>query len=314
MAALIDELKRRHYSASMLDQAHQVLPRFLSHLRERRQPDLRAVTEANVEGYVHALARRTTRYGRPPALATQLHHLSMIRRFFRFLYGRGWILQDPARDVTLPRPDHLPRTVLSLSQARRLVSVPSRYNRRWWWPHVEKRDHAILELLYGTGIRLGECIRLDVADLDLLEEQLLIRNGKGKKDRVVPIPARTALSLDTYLREARPAFVKEPRVSALFTSWTGGRLKPVTVFAMLKSRAKAACLTVPLSPHVLRHTCATHLLQGGADVRHVQEILGHAHLDSTMRYTRVAIVDLHKVLERCHPSEREWARQVRRAR
>jgi integrase/recombinase XerD len=298
----------------MLDQAHQVLPRFLSHLRERRRRDLRAVTEADVEAYVHALARRATRYGRLPALATQIHHLSMIRRFFRFLYERRWILQDPARGVALPRPDNLPRTVPSLSQARRLVSVPSRYNGRWWWPHVEKRDHAILELLYGTGIRLGECIRLDVADLDLLEGQVLVRNGKGKKDRVVPIPARTADSVDTYLRESRPAFVEEPRVSALFTSWMGERLKPVTLVAMLKQRGKAARVTVPLSPHVLRHTCATHLLQGGADVRYVQEILGHAHLDSTMRYTRVAIADLRKVLERCHPSEREWARRVRRAR
>ena len=83
----------------------------------------------------------------------------MIRRFFRFLYERRWILQDPARDITLPRPHLLPRNVLSLTQARRLMSVPSRYHGRWWWPHIEKRDHAILEVLYGTGIRLGECIR-----------------------------------------------------------------------------------------------------------------------------------------------------------
>jgi site-specific recombinase XerD len=102
------------------------------------------------------------------------------------------------------------------------------------------------------------------------------------------------------------------RTSALFTSWLGKRLEPVTLRAMLHRRAKAARLAVPLSPHVLRHSYATHLLKGGADVRHVQELLGHAQLDSTMRYTRVAVSDLANVIERCHPREREWTRRGRR--
>lgn len=308
LLAHLEELRRRRYSPALLDQARQVFPRFLSHLSDKGVRDVRAVREAHVEAYARHLSWRKTKQGRPLALATQLGHLTMIRRFFRFLLRRRWILEDPTKDLMLPRPDSLPRTVLSLSQARQLMSAPHRFHGRWWWPHVEKRDHALLELLYGTGIRLGECIRLDVADVDLLQEQLLVRNGKGKKDRVVPIPIRAVQALDAYLRDARPAFVKDRRVSALFTSWLGQRLKSVTLVAMLKRRAKAARLPVSLSPHVLRHSCATHLLKGGADVRHVQEILGHAHLDSTMRYTRVAIADLHKVIERSHPREREWAR------
>jgi len=314
LLAFVEELRRRRYSMALLAQARQVLPHFLSHLRDGRMRDIRAVTEAHVETYARQQARRRTRHGRPPALATQLGQLSMIRRFFRFLFRRRWILADPTKDVILPRPDSLPRTVLSLSQARQLMSAPHRYHGRWWWPHVEKRDHAILELLYGTGIRMGECIRLDVVDLDLAQSQLLVRNGKGRKDRIVPIPLRAAQALDAYLRDARPAFVKSHRVSALFTSWLGKSLKPTTLVAMLKRRAKAARLPVSLSPHVLRHTCATHLLKGGADVRHVQEILGHAHLDSTMRYTRVAVTDLAKVVESCHPREREWARRRNKAR
>jgi integrase/recombinase XerD len=309
LLAFLEELRRRHYSTALLDQARHVLPRFLSHLREKRLRELRGVREEHVDAYARHLAHRKSKHGRPLAVATQLVHLTMARRFFRFLFRRRWILQDPTKDLMLPRHDSLPRTILSLSQARQLMSAPHRYHGRWWWPHVEKRDHAILELLYGAGIRKGECVRLDVADADLLQGQILVRNGKGKKDRVVPIPLRAAQALDAYLRDARPAFVKDRRVSALFTSWMGRRLKPVTLTAMLKRRAKAARLPVSLSPHVLRHTCATHLLKGGADVRHVQEILGHAHLDSTMRYTRVAIADLHKVIERSHPRERDWARR-----
>jgi integrase/recombinase XerD len=310
----LEELRRRRYSTSLIEQAQHVLPRFLSHLRERHVRDLRAVTETHVEAYLRHLAQTPTKYGRPPALATQLIHLALIRRFFRFLYCRRWLLADPTGDLALPRPDSLPRTVLSRAQARQLICASQRFNGRWWWPHVETRDRALLELLYGTGIRKSECIRLDVGDLDLLQGELLVRNGKGRKDRLVPIPGRAALALDTYLREARPAFVKDHRQAALFTSWQGERLKPVSLVALLKRRAQAARLPVALSPHLLRHTCATHLLRGGADVRHVQELLGHAHLDSTARYTRVALADLAQVLERAHPREREWARRRRPAR
>jgi integrase/recombinase XerD len=275
---------------------------------------MRGVTEATIEGYARRLARHRTRQGRCLALATQLGHLSMVRRFFRFLFDRRWILLDPTRNLVLPQHRNLPRTILTLSQARQLMSVPHRYHGRWWWPHVEKRDHAILETLYGTAIRRSECCRLDVGDLDLGQGQLLVRNGKGKKDRLAPVPARALLALDAYLREARPAFVKDHRVSALFTSWMGRRLEPGTLSAMLKRRAKAAGLPVSLSPHVLRHTCATHLLKGGADVRHVQELLGHAQIDSTVRYTRVDVSDLARVIERSHPRERKWARRGGRTR
>jgi len=314
LLAFLEEHRRRNYSAALISQARYMLPRFLSHLRERRLRDVRGATEAHIEAYARRLAQLKTRHGRPLALVTQLGHLAMIRRFFRFLFERGWILQDPTKNLMLPQYQNLPRTILTLSQARQLMNAPHRYHGRWWWPHVEKRDHAILELLYGTGIRLAECIRLDVADIDLLQEQLFVRTGKGKKDRVVPIPTRAGLALDAYLRDARPALVKDQRTCALFTSWLGKRLKPITLQAMLRRRAQAARLVVPLSPHVLRHSYATHLLRGGADVRHVQELLGHAEIDSTMRYTRVEVSDLARVIERSHPREREWTRRRSKAR
>jgi integrase/recombinase XerD len=314
LEAFLQDLQRRRYSESLLAQARGVLPPFLSYLRAHGRRDLRGVREEHIESYARRLAHRKTRCGRPLAVATQLVHLSVIRRFFRFLARGRFILADPTKDLTLPRYNNLPRAVLSLSQARALMGAPHRYHGRWWWPHVERRDHAILELLYGTGIRRGECVRLELADVDLAQGQLLVRNGKGRKDRLAPIPSRAAQALDIYLKDTRPVFVKDRRITALFTSYSGGPLKPITLAAMLKRRAKAAGLPLALSPHVLRHSCATHLLKGGADVRHVQQLLGHAHLDSTVRYTHVAIRDLSKAIERSHPREREWARKAQQAR
>ena len=163
---------------------------------------------------------------------------------------------------------------------------------------IGKRDRAILELLYGAGIRLGEAVRADVSDLDLRQGLLLVRNGKGKKDRVVPVGGRAALALGTYLADVRPELVKRLE-SALFLSRDGARLSKIGLQAMVKRHGQAIGLHV--SPHTLRHTCATHLLRGGADIRHVQELLGHRSLQTTALYTRVAIEDLRQVLARAHP-------------
>jgi integrase/recombinase XerD len=172
-----------------------------------------------------------------------------------------------------------------------------------------KRDRAALETLYGTGIRRGECVRLDLTDLDLGQGVLLVRDGKGRKDRFVPVAGRAALALDLYLRE-RPALVSDPREGALFLSRFGRRLGKVGLAALVARHALAA--RVSAHPHALRHACATHLLKGGADVRHVQELLGHKSLQTTALYTRVGVEDLRQVLARCHPRERTPARTRRR--
>jgi integrase/recombinase XerD len=172
------------------------------------------------------------------------------------------------------------------------------------WSAIGRRDRAILETLYGTGLRRGECARLDVSDLDLREGSLLVRNGKGKKDRIVPVPHRAALALDAYVRDVRPQLVTNPLETALFlTAWRGRRLTEMGLTALLRVHAQTAGIP-GVHPHVLRHTCATHLLRGGADVRHVQAILGHRWLKTTALYTHVNVEDLAKVVKRCHPRER----------
>ncbi len=288
----VEDLRVRRYSDASLEKAHLELPRLIHLLKEKGVAYASEVSEAHLVAYARHLERRTTRRGTPLAAASRASTLSTVRRFFAFLASRGLVLRDPAAAIKLPRSKRLPRGILTESQARRLMVAP------FPGSPIGKRDRAILELLYGTGIRRGEAVRADVPDLDLRRRVLLVRSGKGKKDRVVPVPGRAAVALDAYLAEARAELVKRMD-AALFVSRHGGRLSLVGLRAIVKRHGRA--IGVALTPHALRHTCATHLLRGGADIRHVQELLGHRCLSTTALYTRVAIEDLRLLIARAHP-------------
>jgi integrase/recombinase XerD len=292
LALYLEELRVRRFSASSIEKARFELPRLIHHLRENGVADARAVTEEHLVAYARHLERRVTRRGTPLAAASRASAISTVRRYFSFLASHAYLLRDPARTIPLPKVRRLPRGVLSERQARQLVSAP------FGGTAIGKRDRAILELLYGTGIRLGEATRAAVSDLDLREGVLLVRSGKGRKDRVVPVEGRAALALDTYLAEARPVLAKRVD-AALFLSRHGGRLSLGGLRAIVQRHGRA--IGVDVSPHALRHTCATHLLRGGANIRHVQELVGHRSLATTALYTRVAIEDLRQVLARAHP-------------
>jgi len=296
LAAFLEELRAKRYSSSLERQSSWSLAWLFSHLREEGVRDLRDAREAHLVSFARVL--RQAPRGTPLSAATQSLYLQRVRSFFAFLVRRGLLLTSPAADLTLPVSSPLPRTVLSERQAEKLMSAPPA------WTKTGKRDRAILETFYGTGIRRGECGRLDVGDIDLRERTLLVRNGKGRKDRIVPLPARAALALDAYLRDVRPLLLKRSGEQALFlTAWWGKRLSEVSLSFQLRRHARAAGIPA-VHPHALRHTCATHLLRGGADIRHVQEILGHRHVRTTAIYTRVQIEDLREVVRRCHPRER----------
>jgi integrase/recombinase XerD len=208
------------------------------------------------------------------------------------------ILHNPTLDLTLPSWRLLPRATINQEQARRRMAHPD--------PHTNRgrRSRAILELLYGTGLRVSECERLDLADVSLGQGVLFVRDGKGRKDRVVPLLGRAADALDIYLREARPVLLKDPHEPALFLTKHGTRVRAKNIQYLVRLHARRGEIPQPLSPHQLRHACATHLLQRGADVRHVQRLLGHASLDSTAIYTEVAPVDLSQAIDRAHPALR----------
>jgi integrase/recombinase XerD len=306
LEALLDELRVRWYSKQLHKQVRIVLLRFYAFLRAKRVRDLRAVSEAHIIEYARRLAETKTAKGTHYAAATQRSYLATVQRLFRFLEREGVILQDPTLNLVLPSWTKLPRAVLNRAHARRLVASPDPYTPRG------KRDRAILELLYGTAIRVGECERLDIKDLDLARGQLMIRTGKGRKDRVVPVVGRAAAALDNYLKDGRPELVRNPRESALFiTSW-GTRLVTKSIQDLVRTNAKAAGIDIRVTPHTLRHGCATHLLQGGADVRHVQKLLGHASVQTTAIYTHVDTKDLARVMAKAHPRERTYNRRRKR--
>jgi integrase/recombinase XerD len=248
-----------------------------------------------------ALAQQKTRLGGPLSLTTRVLYLAAVRRFFAWMTKPRRILVDPAKGLVMTAPDSLPRLVLTEAQARRFMSGPGPVNPRWW--------AGLVETLYATGLRLSEIARLDVGDLDLLEGILLVRNGKGQRDRMVLVTGHAAVALDEYVRDARPLIARDHRQQALFLARTGARLSSVSIGVIVRAKGEAAGIQKRISPHVLRHTCATRLLRGGADVRHVQELLGHRSIDSTVRYTRVAIRDLVAMIERTHPRERASRRR-----
>jgi integrase/recombinase XerD len=298
----VDDLRARRYAASSLKQVQIDGARLVQYLRAHGIRYARSVTEAHLAAYARALTRWTTHRGQRLAPASRTIALSVARRFLAFLAQREIILWNPADVLAIPKIRSLPRGVLTIAQAHRLMAAPN--------PHdpIGLRDRAILETLYGTGLRLSEVVRADLSDLDLRNGVLLVRTGKGRKDRIVPIGAAAATALDHYLTDTRPRLANagEP---ALFVNRNGRRLQAPGLRVRVHSAGHR--IGVTLTPHALRHAYATHLLCGGADLRHVQALLGHRSLTTTAIYTRVAITDLRSVIRNCHPRDQPRRRRRR---
>jgi integrase/recombinase XerD len=307
--AFVADLEARWYSKTLVKHARLMLGRFFEHLRRKRKSDVRAVSEADVFAYARELATaKSATTGRRYSLSTQRTHLYLVQRLFRFLERRGHVLQDPTLNLVMPTWRPLPKATLNKAQSQRLVASPDPGTPRG------QRDRAVLELLYGTAVRVGECARLNLKDVDLRRGLLLIVNGKGRKDRVVPIVGRAAAALDLYLRGARLVLLKDPQEQALFITKRGERCSVASIQQLVRTNAKAAGLDIRVTPHTLRHGCATHLLEGGANVRHVQKLLGHASLETTALYTKVVPRELAKAVRQAHPREKTWKGRAKQRR
>lgn len=223
--------------------------------------------------------------------------LAALRSFFRFLYREGHVASNPARLVATPRlPEKTPR-FLSVKEIETILTIPEAGTERG------SRDIAILELLYGSGLRVGELVGLDLADLSLSERLVKVR-GKGRKERLVPFGSKAAQALRHYLQMRRKLLgrlrtSREPH--ALFLNLRGGRLTARSVERNLDGYIRQSCLLLDVHPHIFRHSFATHLLGNGADLRCIQELLGHATLSTTQRYTQVSVEELMRTYRRAHP-------------
>ncbi len=224
--------------------------------------------------------------------------MSTIRSFFGFLLAEGMAGHDPTLTIAIPRKGRKLPVVLSVQQVVRMIegidgSKPGKL-----------RDRAMLELLYGCGCRVSELCGIDLMDLDLNDELLLLR-GKGSKQRLVPVGQPAAEAVQRYLDRGRNQLLKGCFSAALFLNMRGSRLSRVAVWSIIKSSAKDAQLPPGISPHTLRHSYATHLLEGGADLRIVQELLGHADISTTEIYTHIDRQWLTEAWLEAHPRARK---------
>lgn len=271
------------------------LERYRAFLTSRDVRDLGDVTPADVRDYVIQVREGTD--GRPPLAASSTARMvAAVHGWHRFAALEGWAPTDPAAGVKPPaRPRRLPKA-LSVDQVGALLDAAGVGEGA-----IPLRDRALLELLYSTGARISEVVGLDVDDLDLDVGQVLLR-GKGSKERVVPVGSFARDAVQAYLVRARPELASHGRgTPALFLNTLGRRLSRQSGWAVLRQAADRAGLTTPVSPHTLRHSFATHLLAGGADVRVVQELLGHASVTTTQIYTHVAPETLREVYVAAHP-------------
>lgn len=257
-----------------------------------------------VHDYQHALFQRSSKNesnnnGHHLSASTQANYLHAIRCLFRYLAASGSVLHDPTSTITLPRtPQLLPRVILSKGEIARILTQPNTKTALGY------RDRAMMELMYACGLRVSELSSLDVADVDFARGLATIRKGKGQKPRVVPMGEVAAEWIEGYLRAIRSKFTRDRNETALFLSWRGKRIPRNSVLARVAHYTKSAKIKKRVGCHTFRHTCATHMLRGGADIRSIQELLGHATLASTEIYTRVEIGDLVKVHKKFHPREK----------
>ena len=223
--------------------------------------------------------------------------VSTLRSFHRFLVAEQLATQDPTAGISAPRTGRKLPSVLTLRQVERLLAAVTGEH------PPELRDRAILEVLYGCGVRVSELCGLDSADLDFQVATLRV-HGKGSKQRLIPIGGPALTALDGYLERGRCELAGPRATAALFLNQRGGRLSRVSVWNLLKRYAREAGLPVNVAPHTLRHSYATHLLEGGADLRVVQELLGHADIATTEIYTHIDRTFLTEVYRAAHPRAR----------
>jgi integrase/recombinase XerD len=290
----------RGLAANTLTSYRRDLRRYSEFLHERGVDDVDKVDEQIVSEFLMRLREGDADH--PPLSSTSAGRTVVaVRGFHKFCVADGLASVDPAAGVRPPSPARRLPKALPLADVESILEAAGADGTT-----LALRDRALLEVLYGTGARISEAVGLDVDDVDRVDATVVLR-GKGGKERMVPIGSYALAAVDAYLTRARPALAAvgtSERAGALFLNARGGRLSRQSAWTVLVKAADRAGVTRDVSPHTLRHSFATHLLEGGADVRVVQELLGHASVTTTQIYTLVTVDNLREVFAVAHPRAR----------
>jgi integrase/recombinase XerD len=288
----------RGVSDNTLKSYRRDLARYTAYLHSHGVREPGEVGERHVSDFLATLREGTAEHP-PLAASSAARTLVAVRGFHRFLALEGEVPTDPAGAVSPPKPpSRLPKAV-GIDEVERLLAAASVGD-----TPASLRDRALLEVLYGAGARISEAVGLDVDDIDA-DDGVVRLFGKGSKERLVPLGSYAAQALSAYLVRGRPALAAKGKgTAAVFLNQRGSRLSRQSAWSVIRACADRAGLTGHVSPHTLRHSFATHLLDGGADVRVVQELLGHASVTTTQIYTLVTVQRLREVYAQSHPRAR----------
>lgn len=289
-------LREKNYSATTIASREVYLRFFIEWCDERGIKQPQEVTRPIIERYQRFIFVYRKSNGQPLSTSSQHVRITPIRAWFRWLARQNFILYNPAADLELPRMEkRLPKHILTVKEAEAVLAVPD------LGTATGVRDRAMLEVLYSTGMRRMELLNLKVHDVDAERGTVMVRQGKGKKDRMIPIGERAVAWIEKYRDEVRPELVTGADEGELFLSHLGEAFAPNRLTQLVREYIAAADIGKSGSCHLFRHTMATLMLENGADIRFIQAMLGHAELSTTQIYTQVSIRQLKAIHSATHP-------------
>ncbi|MGC8825506.1 MAG: site-specific tyrosine recombinase XerD [Anaerolineae bacterium] len=277
------------YSGNTLAAYRNDLEQFAQAMEEEGISSWEQVNQEVIIDYIMSLREREY------ASSTVARKIAALKSFFHFLAAEEIISDDPTLNLDSPKVKKRLPVTLSYEEVERLLDAPKGSSPK------AIRDKALLELLYATGMRVTELVSLDLEDINLASATVRVRQGKGGKERIIPIHSRAVEALREYLAKARRMLLKSPEERALFLNHRGERLTRQGLWLIIKQYVREAGIKTEVTPHTLRHSFATHLLNGKADLRHVQELLGHANISTTQIYTHISSERLREIYDESHP-------------
>lgn len=295
ITSLLSHLRLKQYSPATLDNYSDQLKRFGEWLEKQSIHDLRKLNKQSIRDYQSYVKQE------PIGRETQALRLRAVKRLFNHLVDQATILLDPTEGIQeISRKEKLPRPILTKKEMDKLFAAPNLSL------PLGIRDRAMMEVLYTTGIRVGELEKVTIHHVDLPTQTLQVRHAKGGRPRTVPLGKTATKWLKEYLTQVRPRQNKRrPFERSLFLVRGGQPLVQTTIRYLLQQYRKQAKIKKSVTPHILRHSCATHMLQQGADIRAIQQLLGHISLKSTTIYTRVVPLEVKATHNKYHPNERK---------